>query len=137
MNANTINEMRVHIETAVVDKGCLDIIWDVAPTEVDGSIFCTAMIRDGGKTVIGTCGNAYDFEEVGTIDLVAYKKRGEGDFDLRTAVDEIEYFLRNSRTANIRFDDISQDVPLEAEQSDFAMFLQVAFRAYTSELINK
>ena len=137
MNSETTNEMRVHIEEAVTEKGCLPIIWDVAPTSVKEGDYCTAMIRDGNSETIGTCGNFYQLQEEGTVDIVANTKRGEGDAQLRKAVSEIRFFLQNSNTQNVEYNDVIRDVPLEAEQSDYAIFLQIGFRAYTSEPIDK
>ena len=95
------------------------------------------MIRDNGREIIATCGNSYDFQENGMVDITAYMKRGEGDFYLRQKVDEIRFYLEQSSTANVQFDNIIQDVPLEAEQTQYAIFLPLEFRAYTSRLINQ
>jgi len=137
MNAETVNDVRVHVAKAVRDEGCLELIWSVAPMENKDKHFCTGVIRDGDPEVIGTCGDSYQMQEVGTVDITAYMKRGDGDFELRSKVDKVKYFLRNSVAGIVEFDDILQDVPLEAEQTQYAIFLQVAYRLYTTELINK
>ena len=137
MNADIVNEIRSKVDSVVRDKGCLDIIWDVAPMEPKDEMFCTGVIRDNGREIIATCGNAYDFQENGTVDITCYMKRGDGDFYLRQAVDEIRFYLEQSETQNVQFDNIIQDVPLEAEQTQYAIFLQLEFRAYTSRPINQ
>lgn len=137
MNADTINKVRVQVSKAVEDQGGLELIWDVAPTEAKKEMFCTAVIRDGGRRMIATCGNAYDYREDGTVEITAYMKRGQGDKYLRDAVDEIKYFLEESIIENVTFGDIPQDVPLEAEQTQYAIFLQVEFFALTSRPITQ
>lgn len=137
MDANTVNEVRVHVANAVKGEGCLELIWSVAPMENKDEHFCTGVIRDGDPEVIGTCGDSYQMQELGTVDITAYMKRGEGDYELRSKVDKVKKYLRNSVAGNVEFDDILQDVPLEAEQTQYAIFLQVAYRLYTKELINK
>jgi len=136
MNADTINKVRVKVSEAVKDKGGLELIWDVAPMPNKDEMFCTAVIRDNGRELIATCGNFYDFQENGMVDITCYMKRGEGDLYLRQAVDEIRADLEQSDIDNVSFDNIIQDVPLEAEQTQYAIFLQVAFRAYTSRPID-
>lgn len=137
MDANIINEVREKVGSVIRDRGLLSVIWDVAPTEPKEEMFCTAMIRDNGRELIATCGNFYDFEERGTVDITAYMKRGEGDFYLREKVDEIRFYLEQSTTDNVQFDNVIQDVPLEVQETQFAIFLQLEFRAYTSRPINQ
>ncbi len=136
MDADTINKVRVKVGEAVREKGGLELIWDVAPKPNQDEMFCTAVIRDNGRELIATCGNFYDFQENGMVDITAYMKRGEGDYYLREAVDQIRFELEQTDFENVSFDDIIQDVPLESDQTQYAIFLQVAFRAYTSRPIN-
>jgi hypothetical protein len=137
MNADIINEVRAKVGSVVRDHGCLEIIWDVAPMEPKDEMFCTGLIRDNGRKLIATCGNAYDFEESGVVEITACMKRGEGDLYLRQKIDEIRFYLEQSETDNVQFDDMDQDVPLEAEQTQYAILMLLNFRFYTSRLINQ
>mgnify|MGYP003658248374 CR=1 FL=1 len=74
--------------------------------------------------------------EEGTIDLTIYMKRGEGDYYMRSSVDEIRYALQRTKTDNVHYNDIIQDTPLEVEQTQYAIFLQVEYIAYSSRPIN-
>jgi hypothetical protein len=137
MNADIINEVRAKVGSVVRDRGCLEIIWDVAPMEPKDEMFCTGLIRDNGRELIATCGNSYDFQENGIVEIIAYMKRGEGDLYLREKIDEIRFYLEQSETDNVQFDNMEQDVPLEAEQTQYAILMRLNFRTYTSRLIDQ
>ena len=139
MKAATINEVRSHLQEAL-DNASLEVIWDVAPGEDEPGtgedrIYATASIRDTGREVIATQGDKYFYEESSIAELILYVTRGNGDFNVRHKADTVRLFLEQSTTDNAEFDDVLMDVPLEAEEKDLAILLQINIRTYTTELI--
>ena len=139
MKKDTVNEVRVHLQAAM-DAASLEVIWDVAPSEMEAGtgedrIYATASIRDTGRECTATQDNKYFFEEASVAEVVLYVTRGNGDSDVRDKADTVRLALENSSTANVEYDNVLMDVPLEAEQKDFAILLMVNMRTYTTELI--
>jgi len=136
MNVDIVSEVRTYLKEVITDQACLPIIWDVAPSKPIEPIYCTVTLRDDAPKVIATCGDKYEMEEAGSIVIVVYTKRGEGDGEMRKHADIIRNTLSYSKTANVEFDDIIQDVPFSAEQSDIAIYMRLNYRAYTTRQIN-
>jgi len=137
MKADTINEVRTHLQAAL-DSASLEVIWDVAPGEDEPGtgedrIYATASIRDTGREVIATRDDKYFYEELSIAELVFYITRGNGDKSLRDKVDTVRLFIEQSETASAEFDNVLMDVPLETEEKDFAILLQINIRTYTTE----
>ena len=137
MNAETTNMIRSKIDSVIKNDACLDMIWSVSPMEPKDEMFCTGTIRDGAEILIDTCYPNYSYEEEGSIDIIAYMKRGEGDFNLRSKIDKIKQPLTQVTVGNVELLNFLQDVPLEAEQAQYAIFMQLQFKAYTSRPIEQ
>ena len=85
--------------------------------------------------MIATQDDKYFYEESSIAELILYVTRGNGDFNVRHKADKVRLFLEQSTTDNAEFDDVLMDVPLEAEEKDLAILLQINIRTYTTELI--